>query len=50
MKEDEEVRVAQSILMKLLSWIKPELKEMYPEPGSFSGFFLLFPPLWFQIF
>jgi len=40
---------ADNFLMKALKWFEPEIKEMFPEPGSFSGLMLLWPGLWFSL-
>ena len=47
MKNKDKIPVG--ILKGLITWIKPELDELFPKPGSCSGLMLLFPPLWFSI-
>ena len=37
-------------MKETIKWIEPELKELFPEPGSFNGLMLLFPGLWIEIF
>lgn len=36
--------------LKLFRRIEPEIKELFPEPGSFSGLLLFNPFLWVEIF
>lgn len=48
MKEKKQLSMA-DLLNAVIKWVQPELKELFPEPGSFNGLMLLWPPLWFKI-
>lgn len=38
-----------SLLQIVSKWVQPEIDEMFPEPGSFSGLFIFWPPFWFSL-
>ena len=39
-----------SLLTPFIEWVQPEINEMFPEPGSFSGLMMLWPPFWYELF